>query len=104
MDATLPCTECPTTSVRRTFRWLDNIAKDANQVDTETQLQDDQVQARDARRMRKRSPVKSWGAVLIAMAAISGGWWLYLHRGGNASPTAARHAAQPEVTVSRPLG
>ncbi|CAB3768933.1 efflux RND transporter periplasmic adaptor subunit [Paraburkholderia humisilvae] len=72
-------------------------------MDTETQLQDDRVQERDAQRTRKRSPLKSWSAVLLAMAAISGGWWLYLHRGGNASPAAGQPAAQPEVTVSKPL-
>jgi multidrug efflux system membrane fusion protein len=72
-------------------------------VDTETKLQDSQVEEHDAQRSRKRSPVKSWAAVLVAMAAISGGWWLYLHRDSKAASANARPSAPPQVTVSKPL-
>ncbi|CAB3745810.1 efflux RND transporter periplasmic adaptor subunit [Paraburkholderia solisilvae] len=71
-------------------------------MDTETKLQDGEVQERDRIR-RKRSPVKSWTAVLIAMGVICGGWWLYAHHGGQAPAANAKPAAAPEVTVSKPL-
>ncbi|APR38800.1 efflux RND transporter periplasmic adaptor subunit [Paraburkholderia sp. SOS3] len=72
-------------------------------MDTETELQDDQVKERDALHTRKRSPVKSWAGVLVVMAVIGGGWWFYQHRESKALAANAKPAAPPQVTVSKPL-
>jgi multidrug efflux pump subunit AcrA (membrane-fusion protein) len=83
-----------------------SICRGCIQVETDTKLQDDEVQGRDAdraRNNRKRSPLKSWSGALIVMAVICGGWWFYQHLEGKVASANARPAGPPEVTVSKPL-